>query len=92
MPRGYLRDAGDFLDEEAFGYLPPDKVMLLCTGSQGEPRAAIARIAEDSHPNVALDEGDLVVFSSKTIPGNEKAVSAVHNNLAAPRRRRHHLG
>lgn len=79
---GYLKDAGAFLDEEAFGYLPPDKVMLLCTGSQGEPRAAIARIAEDNHPTIALDEGDLVVFSSKTIPGNEKAVSAVHNNLA----------
>lgn len=79
---GYLRDAGAFLDEEAFGYLPPNKVMLLCTGSQGEPRAAIARIAEDNHPTIALDEGDLVVFSSKTIPGNEKAVSAVHNNLA----------
>lgn len=79
---GYLRDAGTFLEEEAFGYLPPDKIMLLCTGSQGEPRAAIARIAEDTHPNIALDEGDLVVFSSKTIPGNEKAVSAVHNNLA----------
>lgn len=79
---GYLRDAGVFLDEEAFGYLPPNKVVLLCTGSQGEPRAAIARIAEDNHPAIALDEGDLVVFSSKTIPGNEKAVSAVHNNLA----------
>lgn len=79
---GYLRDAGAFLDEDAFGYLPPDKIMLLCTGSQGEPRAAIARIAEDTHPAIALDDGDLVVFSSKTIPGNEKAVSAVHNNLA----------
>ena len=79
---GYLRDAGAFLDEEAFGYLPPNKVLLLCTGSQGEPRAAIARIAEDNHPAIALDEGDLVVFSSKTIPGNEKAVSAVQNNLA----------
>lgn len=79
---GYLRDAGAFLEEEAFGYLPPDKIMLLCTGSQGEPRAAIARIAEDIHPSIALDDGDLVVFSSKTIPGNEKAVSAVHNNLA----------
>ena len=79
---GYLREAGTFLDEEAFGYLPQDKIMLLCTGSQGEPRAAIARIAEDTHPAIALDEGDLVVFSSKTIPGNEKAVSAVHNNLA----------
>jgi ribonuclease J len=56
--------------------------MLLCTGSQGEPRAAIARIAEDIHPHVSLDEGDLVIFSSKTIPGNEKEVSRVLNNLA----------
>ncbi len=79
---GYLRDGGDFLDEQAFGYLPPDKVMLLCTGSQGEPRAAIARIAEDQHPHISLDPGDLVIFSSRTIPGNEKEVSAVHNNLA----------
>jgi ribonuclease J len=79
---GYLRDAGEFLDEEAFGYLPPERVLLLCTGSQGEPRAAIARIAEDTHPHVALEEGDIVIFSSKTIPGNEKAVSAVLNNLA----------
>ena len=79
---GYLRDAGDFLDEEAFGYLPPDKVMLLCTGSQGEPRAAIARIAEDQHPRISLDPGDVVIFSSRTIPGNEKEVSLVHNNLA----------
>ena len=71
-----------FLDEEEFGYLPPDKVMLLCTGSQGEPRAAIARIAEDQHPHVALEPGDLVIFSSKTIPGNEKEVRRVHNNLA----------
>ena len=79
---GYLRDAGEFLDEEEFGYLPPDKVLLLCTGSQGEPRAAIARIAEDQHPHVSLDPGDLVIFSSRTIPGNEKEVSRIHNNLA----------
>ncbi len=79
---GYLKDAGVFLDEEEFGYLPPDKILLLCTGSQGEPRAAIARIAEDQHPHVALEKGDLVIFSSRTIPGNEKEVSAVLNNLA----------
>ena len=79
---GMLNDSGRLLDEEEFGYLPPDKVMLLCTGSQGEPRAAIARIAEDQHPHVALEEGDLVIFSSKTIPGNEKEVSRVLNNLA----------
>jgi ribonuclease J len=79
---GYLREAGTFLEEEAFGYVPPDKVMLICTGSQGEPRAAIARIAEEQHPQIELEEGDLAIFSSKTIPGNEKAVSAVQNNLA----------
>ena len=79
---GMLNDSGRLLDEEEFGYLPPDKVMLLCTGSQGEPRAAIARIAEDQHPHISLEPGDLVIFSSKTIPGNEKEVSRVLNNLA----------
>ena len=79
---GMLNESGRLLDEEEFGYLPPDKVMLLCTGSQGEARAAIARIAEDQHPHVSLDQGDLVIFSSKTIPGNEKEVSQVLNNLA----------
>jgi ribonuclease J len=79
---GYLRDAGEFLDEEAFGYLPPRKILLLCTGSQGEPRAAIARIGEDQHPHIVLEKNDCVIFSSRTIPGNEKAVSLVHNNLA----------
>ncbi|MCX7348265.1 MAG: ribonuclease J [Alphaproteobacteria bacterium] len=79
---GMLKDSGRLLDEEEFGYLPPDKVMLLCTGSQGEPRAAIARIAEDQHPHISLEPGDLVIFSSKTIPGNEKEVSRVLNNLA----------
>lgn len=79
---GMLQESGRLLDEEEFGYLPPDKVMLLCTGSQGEPRAAIARIAEDQHPHVALEPGDLVIFSSKTIPGNEKEVGRVLNNLA----------
>ncbi|MFN4141662.1 ribonuclease J [Aestuariivirga sp.] len=79
---GMLNDSGRLLDEEEFGYLPPDKVMLLCTGSQGEPRAAIARIAEDMHPHISLEPGDLVIFSSKTIPGNEKEVGRVLNNLA----------
>ena len=79
---GYLKDAGAFLDIEEFGYLPNDRVLLLCTGSQGEPRAAIARIADDSHPQIALEPGDLVIFSARTIPGNEKVVGAVINNLA----------
>lgn len=79
---GMLTDAGAFLDEDAFGYLPPNKIMLLCTGSQGEPRAAMARIADDSHPNISLEEGDLVIFSARTIPGNEKEVAAIINGLA----------
>jgi ribonuclease J len=79
---GMLKDAGAFLDEDAFGYLPNNKIMLLCTGSQGEPRAAMARVAEDNHPNISLEEGDLVIFSARTIPGNEKEVGAIINNLA----------
>jgi len=61
--------------------LPPDKVVALCTGSQGEPRAALARIAEDQHPVVTFQKGDVVIFSSRTIPGNEKAVGRVVNGL-----------
>jgi ribonuclease J len=80
---GLLADLGNLLDEQSFGYIPPDKAVLICTGSQGEPRAVMARIADDSHPMIALDPGDVVVFSSRTIPGNEKAVSAVVNKLAA---------
>ena len=51
--------------------LPPDKVLIICTGSQGESRAALSRIAEISHPDIYLEEGDTVFFSSKVIPGNE---------------------
>ena len=79
---GLLQKAGQFLNEDAFGYLPPERTLLLCTGSQGEPRAAIARIAEGTHPSIELDPGDWVIFSSRTIPGNEHAVAAIHNNLA----------
>src|SRR5215471_12938407 len=66
---------------DTYGYLPPDKVVALCTGSQGEPRAALARIALDEHPDVTLGKGDRVIFSSRTIPGNEKAVGRVINGL-----------
>ena len=79
---GYLDGLRMPLDEEAYGYLPRDKVVALLTGSQGEPRAALARIASDDHRRVALSPGDLVIFSSRTIPGNEKAVGAIVNALA----------
>jgi ribonuclease J len=79
---GYLDPNLAFHEETAFESLPPRKVVALCTGSQGEPRAAMARIALDEHPNVTLDAGDRVIFSSRTIPGNEKAVARVQNGLA----------
>jgi ribonuclease J len=78
---GYFDGVQDFRPMEAYGYLPPDKVVCLCTGSQGEPRAALARIAEDQHPEVTLSHGDTVIYSARTIPGNEKAVGRVINGL-----------
>jgi ribonuclease J len=79
---GYLDPDLAFHEETMFSKLPPHKVLALCTGSQGETRAAIARIAQNEHPNVKLDAGDWAIFSSRTIPGNEKAVGRVHNALA----------
>jgi len=78
---GHLEGVQEFRSQDAYGYLPPDKVVALCTGSQGEPRAALSRIAEDQHPEVTLSKGDRVIFSARTIPGNEKAVGRVLNGL-----------
>jgi len=80
---GYLDGVQEFRSAESYGYLPPDKVLALCTGSQGEPRAALARIADDEHPEVTLSRGDRVIFSARAIPGNEKAVDRVINGLVA---------
>jgi len=82
METGYLPEDFTYLDQDQFSYLDPDEVLALCTGSQGEPRAALARISEKQHPSVALDKGDLVIFSSRTIPGNERGVNRIQNNLA----------
>jgi ribonuclease J len=78
---GYLDGVPEFRSVEAYGYLPPDKVVALCTGSQGEPRAALSRIASDQHPDVTLNRGDTVIFSARDIPGNEKAIGRVINGL-----------
>jgi ribonuclease J len=78
---GHLDGVGAFRGADLYGHFPPDKVLALCTGSQGEPRAALARIANDDHPQVTLNKGDTVIFSSRTIPGNEKAVGAIINGL-----------
>ncbi|NBN62322.1 ribonuclease J [Pannonibacter tanglangensis] len=80
---GYLDGLPPFLDEDSYGFLPREKAVLLCTGSQGEPRAALARIAAGQHRNIALSRGDMVIFSARTIPGNEKEVGAVVNGLAS---------
>ena len=79
---GYLQDTPPFLTDEEAAYLPRDKVLLICTGSQGEPRSALARIAEDDHPQIVLEEGDTVIFSSRIIPGNERAIGRLQNRLA----------
>src|SRR5271155_70129 len=79
---GYLADLPRFLTEDEAGYIPRDKIVLICTGSQGEPRAALARIAREDHPNIELEPGDVVIFSSRIIPGNEKAIGRLQNALA----------
>ncbi len=80
---GYLRDLPPIASEEDAAELPPHKVLFLVTGSQGEPRAALSRIAEDTHPGVEMTKGDTVIFSSRIIPGNEIGIFALQNKLAA---------
>jgi ribonuclease J len=80
---GYLDGLPPLLGPDSFERIPRDKMLALATGSQGEPRAALARIAEDEHPTASLASGDLVVFSSRTIPGNEKAVGKIINGLVS---------
>jgi ribonuclease J len=80
---GYLKGFPSVIDEAEAAQLPPGRVLYLCTGSQGEPRAALARIAENNHPNVSLGKGDAVIFSSRVIPGNDLAIHELHNKLAA---------
>lgn len=80
---GYLRDFPKVVNEEDAAQIPADHVLYLCTGSQGESRAALARIAAGEHPNVSLGEGDTVIFSSRIIPGNDLEIFALQNRLAA---------
>ncbi|WP_188055046.1 MULTISPECIES: ribonuclease J [unclassified Sphingosinithalassobacter] len=78
---GYLRDFPDTIDFDTAMRLPRERVMIVATGGQGEPRAALARIADGTH-QIKLDKGDLVVFSSKQIPGNELAIGRIMNTIA----------
>ncbi len=79
---GYLQDTAAFVPEEEAGYIPDDSLLLICTGSQGEPRSALSKIAADTHPNIALGEGDTVIFSSRMIPGNERAILRIQDDLS----------
>ncbi|MFC3638544.1 ribonuclease J [Camelimonas fluminis] len=78
---GYLSGLPPFRAPDALARLPRNKVVALLTGSQGEPRAAMSRIARDDHPALKISPGDRVIFSSRTIPGNERAVGEIINRL-----------
>ncbi len=78
---GYLAGIPPFISEDEANDIPDDNLLILVTGSQGEPRSALARIALDQHPRIELGEGDTVVFSSRVIPGNERAIGTVQDNL-----------
>ncbi len=78
---GYLAPDTPFLDDREAAYLPRDRVMLVCTGSQGEPRAALPRIARGDHPQITLEAGDACIFSSRIIPGNERPIGRLHDDL-----------
>jgi ribonuclease J len=81
MATGYLPADFKYHDQGHVSYLAPEEMVVLCTGSQGEPRAAVARIAEGEHPDIELTDGDLMIFSSRTIPGNERGVGRIQNRL-----------
>jgi len=79
---GLMQDLQPFITEQDAKNYPSQGILYLCTGSQGEPRAALSRIAEGTHPHVALGAGDACVFSSRVIPGNEIPIRNLQNNLA----------
>jgi ribonuclease J len=78
---GIMQGIKPFIAEDEYGFIPRDKVVVILTGSQGEPRAALAKLSRDEMRNVALTSGDTVVFSSRAIPGNEKAIQDIKNGL-----------
>lgn len=79
---GLLKDIQPLLDDHLAKNVPEDQILYLCTGSQGEPRAALARIAEGNHPHIRMSQGDHVIFSSRVIPGNEIPIRNLQNKLA----------
>ena len=78
---GYLKDVVKPVDPRDAGKISKDRIIFLCTGSQGEPMGALNRIANDVHPDVNIENGDTIIFSSKIIPGNEKKLYALQNSF-----------
>ena len=78
---GYLADIPAFINEEDARHIPDNKLLIICTGSQGEPRAALSRIATGDHRHITLNSGDTVIFSARSIPGNESSISVLQNRL-----------
>src|SRR6195952_1793 len=78
---GYMKTLPPFLTEDDIDDIPDENILMLITGSQGEARSALSRIARDDHPRVSLGEGDTVIYSSRMIPGNERAIGTVQDNL-----------
>nr|WP_294507934.1 ribonuclease J [uncultured Rhodopila sp.] len=78
---GYFKSLPPFLTEDDIDDVSDDNILMIVTGSQGEPRSALSRIARDDHPRVSLGEGDTVIFSSRMIPGNERAIGTVQDQL-----------
>lgn len=81
MEAGYLKDFPKIIEESDAGYIPNEKILYICTGCQGEARAALMRIAQGGNQEVTLSRGDTVIFSSKIIPGNELLIGRLHNML-----------
>ena len=79
---GYLGTLAPFVSEDEASYIPDDNLLIICTGSQGEPRSALAKIGADTHPAIALGEGDTVIFSSRMIPGNERGILVLQDQLS----------
>ncbi|SDK88785.1 ribonuclease J [Modicisalibacter muralis] len=78
---GYLEDFPALVPVRDLGYLPADEVLVIATGSQGEPRAALSRLAQGRHPHFELQQGDTVIFSARMIPGNERLIERLHAGL-----------
>ena len=78
---GYMDGLAPFLSEEDYAYIPRKELVIICTGSQGEPQAALAKLSREEMKAVPLTAGDTVIFSSRAIPGNERAIIEIKNRL-----------